>query len=307
MDWINPPQFVRRFSLQQILQHGVAIVISVMLLSSGLFMKGWGGLHAALGLGAAALLAIHLFSLLVIGVRHDVSVEQIAFLPVGGERDADGNPVDGKYTMAERRDYFLILAWSFGVALTGVGLRFPASFGIPDPQAYAWLRILHVAISTAWFLHLFSCHVPARFISAPGGLRFSIFTGKVPLESVESRPGWVASLVEKGVLVPVPVEEKAESERESMQVRAMLDEANRLTREARFEDAAAIFEEALRLYPEYSQARFNLAVARMKQGRPDMAAEQFRIFLEVDPFNPMAGKARDLLDGIGKVSEGGDL
>jgi thioredoxin-like negative regulator of GroEL len=63
----------------------------------------------------------------------------------------------------------------------------------------------------------------------------------------------------------------------------------------------------LLLYPEYSQARFNLAVARLKQGRPAMAAEHFRTFLETDPFNPMAGKARELLDGIGNPDDGGGL
>jgi tetratricopeptide (TPR) repeat protein len=107
--------------------------------------------------------------------------------------------------------------------------------------------------------------------------------------------------------VPVPVEQQAETQRETLQVRELLDEGNRLTREGLYDEASAVFEEALRLYPEYSQARFNLGVSRVRQGRPDLAAEHFRIFLESDPFNPMADKARELLGGISRPAEGGDL
>lgn len=65
-----------------------------------------------------------------------------------------------------------------------------------------------------------------------------------------------------------------------------------------YAEACAAFEEALLLFPDYSQARFNLAVARMREGRSDLAAEQFRMFIQSDPFNPMASKAKELLETI---------
>lgn len=301
MNWINPPETVRRFSLQQMLQHAAAVLLALVLIITALFPKIGGGIHWPAGAAASVLYCIHLFSLLAIGVRHDVATEHIAFLPFGG-RDTS----EGKYTLPERRDYFLILSWSLLLVASGLLLHWPGKFGIPGGKAYAWVRIFHSAVGGGWLLHIFGCHLPFRFIDAPDGMRWAIFSGKASIHAAERRPGWTRSLVESGVLVPVPVEPEEAERKETTQVRELLDEGNRLTRESRFEEAAEVFEEALRLYPEYSQARFNLAVARLKQGRTGLAASQFRIFLETDPFNPMAGKARELLDGIGTPDEGGE-
>ncbi len=308
MKWINPPEFIHRFTLQQALQHAAAILLSVLLMFSALFPKGWGGAHGAIGLAAVFMFLLHLFSLLMIGVRHDVAIEHIAFLPLGESRHAAaGRVFIGKYSLPEKWDYFLILIWSFLVMSSGVALHWPGRFAVPGPKAFSWLRILHAAAGGGWVLHVFGCHASSRFFNAPRGMRYSIFGGKIPLESVEARAGWVSALVDAGVLVPVPAEQQGESQRETLQVRELLDEGNRLTRESRFEEANAVFEEALRLYPEYSQARFNLGVSRMRQGKPELAAGHFRIFLETDPFNPMADKARELLDGIKTPSDGGEL
>jgi hypothetical protein len=300
MNWINPPDAVRRFSLQQMLQHAAAVLLACVLVLSALLPKVGSEAHWIAGIGASVLFCIHLFSLLAIGVRHDVATEQIAFLPFGTKEAGAG-----KYTLPEKRDYFLILSWSLLVVASGLVLHWPGKFGIPGPKAFAWFRIVHAAVGAGCLLHLLACHVPFRFIDAPDGMRWSIFNGKASLGSVEGRSGWTRALVEAGVLVPVPVEPQGEAQRETTQVRELLEEGNRLTRESRFDEAAAVFEEALRLYPEYSQARFNLAVSRLKQGETGLAAGQFRIFLETDPFNPMAGKARELLDGIANDADGG--
>ncbi len=308
MNWINPPAAVKRFTLQQILQHVSAILISLLLIFSALFPARWGGMHGVIGLAAALMFSLHLFSLLLIGVRHDVAIEQIAFLPFGERMHSpEGDAPVGKYSVPEKRDYFLILGWSLLVVTSGLVLHWPGKFGVPGPREFTWLRILHAAAGGGWVLHVIGCHVAARFFNAPPGFRYSIFTGTVPLAAVEARSGWIRALVDSAVLVPVPLESQADTELETMQVRELLDEGNRLTRESRFDEANAVFEEALRLYPQYSQARFNLGVSKMRQGRPELAAEQFRMFLETDPFNPMADKARELLDGIGKPSVGGEL
>ena len=305
MNWINPPQNIKRFSFQQMLQHVAAILLGFLLVLSALYPDFWHGFHSAIGLGSAVLFILHLFSLLVTGVRHDVAIDQIAFLPIGkSDVSPDGKAVSGKYTYPEKWDYFLILFWSFLVIATGVVLHWPGRFGLPGPRDFEWLRLIHSALAAGWGLHLIGCHIPCRFIHAMDGYRWAIFTGNVSLDAVESRGGWVASLVDTGILVPVPVEQQGTSERETVQVREMLDEGNRRTREGQYDEAASIFEEALRLYPEYSQARFNLAVSRIRQGRPDLASGQLRIFLEADPFNPMAGKARELLDGIARSGKG---
>lgn len=165
-------------------------------------------------------------------------------------------------------------------------------------MSYAWLRVAHAGCGAALSVHILCIHVPARWLRARASLRRAILCGDVPLECAEERAGWIAELTVAGTLVPVPEEAPQESQRESLQVRNLLEEGNRLAQQGRYGEACAAFEEALRMFPEYSQARFNLAVARMREGRTDLAAEQFRLFIERDPFNPMAGKAKDLLESI---------
>jgi hypothetical protein len=301
MTWINPPEFVRRFTVHQIVQHWISIVLGGVLIvtaaASPFVTSGIPGeIHVVAGLAAAGFLVYHFFVLVGIEIREDVPVEKVAFIPYS-------RPVDGKYAPWEKGDYFLILLWSVLLAATGVVLRWPGRLGVPGPHAYFWLKILHAGCGAAWVVHLFSVHVPARWLRSERTFRKAVFVGVVPLEDVLSRPGWISDLVAAGVLVPVPTETVSEERLESQKVRDRLEEGNMHAREGRFEEAAACFEEAIRLYPEYSQARYNLGIVRMRQGKTDLAASQFRRFLEMDPFNPMAERAKEMLKDL--ASEGG--
>lgn len=317
MNWLNPPERIRRFTAHQIGQHALAIGIGGVLLGTAVLLSVKRGgsraadFHVIVGLAASTLFAYHIAALIVIGIRSDITVGQIACFPSPGglRRDAAGGDcasVIGKYSPAERADYFACLIWFLPAAATGAALRWPGRFGIPGPTAFFWVRILHAAFGSAWIIHLLYHHVPGRWLRASAGFRAAIFTGHVPLADAERRPGWVNELVGLGILVPAPSDEVPESLRESAEVRRALEEGNRLAREGRFEEACGRFEEALRLYPEYSQARFNLAVARMKQGRREVAECEFRRFLADDPFNPMADQARRLLDAELRREERGD-
>lgn len=302
MNWINPPDSVRRFTVHQVAQHWIAAALGgVLVLTAGFSPFSGSGLaaeiHVVTGLIGAAFLLYHFAVLLSIAIRSDIPAEKVAFLPFA-------TVPDGKFTTGERWDYLLILGWSLCLAVSGIVLRWPGRLWIPGPRAFYWVKILHAGCGAAWVFHILAAHVPARWLRAPADFRRGIFTGTVPLAAVEGRPGWVSDLVAAGSLVPVPAETMPEEHRESLQVRDLLDEGNRLAREGKYDEAAAAFEQAIRLYPEYSQARFNLAVARMRQGRNDLAEEQFRMFIEVDPFNPMAGKARDLLQEIASAGTG---
>ena len=42
----------------------------------------------------------------------------------------------------------------------------------------------------------------------------------------------------------------------------------------------------------------------MKEGRNDLAEEQFRLFIASDPFNTMAIRAKELMDAIRQGSGG---
>lgn len=302
MTWINPPQTVRRFTLHQIIQHWTAAAVgAVLVLTAALspFSRtGWPiRIHVPAGLAGAAMFLYHLMALIAIGIRDDVPSEKVAFLPSGSSHSA-------KFDTAERRDYRNILLWSFLLVITGILLRWPGRFAVPGPRAYFWLRALHAGCGTAWVIQMFSVHVAERWFRAHETVRRSIFTGSVPLAEAEKRSQWTEDLVKAGVLVAAPTETSTEVQRESSKVRDLLENGNRLTREGRYEEAAKSFEEALTLYPDYSQARFNLGIVRMKMGDRERAKEQFRMFIETDPFNPIAGKAREMLDEISGGKEG---
>ncbi len=303
MNWINPPDSVRRFTVHQVVQHWIAAALGgVLVLTAGFFPFPGGGaaaeIHVVAGTIGAAFLVYHFVMLLSTAVRSDVPAEKVAFLPFAAA-------AGGKFAPGERWDYLLILCWSLCLAVSGTVLRWPGRLWIPGPRTFYWIKIFHAGCGAAWVMHMLTAHVPARWLRAAADFRRAIFTGMVPLPAVEERPGWVSDLVAAGALVPVPAETLPDERRESLQVRDLLEEGNRLAREGRYEEAASAFEQAIRLYPEYAQARFNLAVARMRQGRGDLAEEQFRAFIEVDPFNPMAEKARDLLREIAAERTGG--
>lgn len=303
MNWINPPESVRRFTIHQMIQHWTATTAGmVLVLTSALSpftQSGWPSRwHVVAGLAGSAIFFYHLLSLVAIGIRDDVPSEKVAFLPRADSKTS-------KYDTAERGDYLYILIWSAMLVITGILLRWPGRLGIPGPRAYFWLRALHAGFGAAWVIHLLTGHVSGRWFRSPGTVRRSIFTGIVPLADAEKRTEWIADLVKTGVLVPAPTETSTEDHRESGQVRDLLEKGNRLTREGKYNQAVISFEEALALYPEYSQARFNLGIVRMKMGDLEKAREQFRMFIEADPFNPVAGKAREMIEEIGGKT-GGD-
>lgn len=296
MTWITPPDSIRRFTVHQRIQHWVATALGALLLLTAALSpfarSGWPSRwHVIAGWAGIAMFLYHALALVMIGIRDDVPSDKVAFLPSTASKTE-------KYDTAERRDYLYILLWTSLLVVSGIFLRWPGRIGVPNPDAYFWLRAFHAGCGAAWGLQLLSVHVPDRWFRAPGVFRLSIFTGTVPLREAEKRNGWIEDLVRGGVLVPAPTETSTEAQRESGQVRELLENGNRLTREGKFEEAVKHFEEALELFPDYSQARFNLGIACMKMGDPDRAKEQFRKFIEADPFNPIAGKAREMIDEI---------
>ncbi len=316
MNWVTTPATVRRFNWHQVAQHSAATMLWAGLAAtaamSGIWGPSWRNPHAILGLVGGCIFVYHVFFLLAIGARYDVPPDKIAFFPVAWERkrlrgapgDPDPEPI-GKFAPEEKGDYLAILAWSALLVATGVLLRWPGRVGVPGPAAYDGLRAVHAGCGAALSIHILLVHVPGRWLRASAPVRRAVIFGSVPLAAAEARPGWIAELVASGVLVPVPEDTPAEVQRESLQVRDLLERGNRLAQSGLYPDACAAFEEALRLFPDYAQARFNLAVARMREGRADLAAEQFRLFILTDPFNPMAGKAKELLESVVRA-QGGD-
>ena len=307
VNWVHPPERVRRFSIHQLAQHGAATVLWLVLTVSAISMSigagRWGEVHVGVGIVASAFFLYHLLYLVVTGIRYDLPFGKVACVPSGPEWSwlrtgaPDSIPV-GKYSPVEKGDFLTLLLWSLPLVGSGILLRWPGLLGIPGPGAYSWIRVVHAGCGAAITLHILLRHIPDRWVRMPGPFRMAVVNGTVPLEYAEERRGWVEELVAAGVLVPLPEEPVPEVELDSRTVRDLFEAGNRLAREGRFGDASESFEEALRLYPQYSQARFNLAVARAKEGRNDLAEEQILRFLRDDPFNPMVEKARELLESL---------
>lgn len=124
-------------------------------------------------------------------------------------------------------------------------------------------------------------------------------TGKVPWARVEAMwPGWAREIAAEALPAP------AEEEPEAPSVQSLLEEGNRAAREGRYADAEAAYETALRLYPGYSQALYNLAVARARASKTQAAVEALERFLEQDPFSPVAPRARELLTQLQGGADG---
>lgn len=308
MTWLTAPPRIRRFTRHQLAQHWAASAVAVLLILTSVAMiigvPIGATLHVYFGLAGAGLLLFHALYLVGVGIRTDVPLEKVAFLPSREERGAIRSGTThrspaGKYSPAEKADYFGIVLWSTLVAATGVLLYRPTMFGIPSFAAYAWVRTVHAGCAAAWLIHLSTVHVSGRWFGETTGLRNAILSGTVPLEEAERRRGWIADLVAAGVLVPVPEEVVPEERKESQRVRDLLEEGNRLAREGDFGGACTVYEDALRLFPDYSQARYNLAVALTRGGKRTEAREQLLRFIEMDPFNPMTEKAREMLVALG--------
>ena len=311
MNWIRPTETVRRFTPHQLLQHWVAgalwIVLAGSALAAGAGVGGSPSVHAAAGIAGLFFLGYHAIVLAAIGIRLDLPAENVAFLPWGLDWSAlrrmkGSRAGDGKYSPAEKGDYMAILAWSLLAAASGALLRWPSFLGVPGASAYDWIRTAHAGFGAALTVHLLSVHLPRRWCDAPDDFRRAILGGTVPLREAEKREGWVRDLVARGVLVPTPEAAESAEDRESVEVREFLERGNRFAREGKYGEACDSYTEALRLLPGYSQARFNLAVALMRDGRSGEAREQLAIFIEKDPFNPMVVRAREMLDETGKGS-----
>jgi hypothetical protein len=306
MTWLQPPESVRRFTPHQIAQHAaaflawLALTVTAALSSLGL---GWGGkAHILAATPAVGLLLYHILYLAGVGIRRDVPAEKVAFLPWGSEWEVlrgRRNPGSGtgKYAPPEKADYLGILLWAALAAVTGLALRWPSVFRVPSIVAFGWVKTVHAGAGAALAVHILAAHVRFRWLEAPAAFRKAILTGMVRLGDAEVRAGWISELVAEGVLVPAPSRPVPEDQEESRAVRELLERGNRFARDGDYGSACEAFSEALRLLPGYSQARFNLAVALFRKGDAGAAREQLRIFIETDPFNPMAEKAREMLGG----------
>ncbi len=202
-------------------------------------------------------------------------------------------PEAARFSYRERLPYAVFLAVVPTLALSGWAVAHPARAAAIGPDGLVSAAALHGALGACCvpFLlwHVYFAHFQPAALFWNGAW----LTGRAPWARVAAmRPDWAREL-EGGLLAEEQPLEQAAS------VESLLEAGNRAAREGRYGEAAAAYEEALQLYPGYSQALFNLGLVRARGGDRSGAAAALRSFLEQDPFNPVAGRARDLLRELG--------
>jgi tetratricopeptide (TPR) repeat protein len=212
-------------------------------------------------------------------------------------------PRRGRFNYRERFSYTVFLSALPLMAVTGLAFGQPARFhgllGNGGLMAAASLHAglgLGLVLVLAW--HLFFA------LLQPGMLwmNLSWITGRLPWEKVERvRPDWAAEILggfgEETVL-------SAPEPDEAVSAEDLLNRGNEAARQGKFRVAVQFYDQALALYPGYSQALFNLGVALCRLNERDRAREVLQHYLAEDQFGSMSDQARMLLRRLG-VSTGG--
>ncbi len=89
--------------------------------------------------------------------------------------------------------------------------------------------------------------------------------------------------------------EEAKVKKQKMRLEDYLNDGNELAKNKEYDLAIEKYKEAISIYPNYSQARFNLAIVYKKNGQYKEAVDKFNEFISLDPFNQMAGKAKGII------------
>lgn len=310
-----------RMNLNQRAQHGLLVLAIGGALASGLVLerpcgagvpaiRAW---HIFAGFGVIGLLGYHL---LYLTVRGYVEARGWAGFPLrwrpgdfgvalAGMRfllgDAAAPPEAGEYRPSQKVFYWWTLAALALLGATGAGVGFWSRFGSLTllPQIATLHRGCALLLLVTILWHLYG----ALTWEGRWWPEWSWISGEMAAEKARLKvPGaWRRHLGEESARVDAGVEvapeEKARERqsREKAQVQEELEKGNRLALEERYVEALYHYRRALELYPDYSQARYNMARVLVRMGEREMAREAYQQFLAADPFHTLARKAQEAI------------
>jgi len=318
-----------RMNLNQRAQHGLLILTVGVALATGLVLgrpigvgatalRAW---HLLGGFGAVGLLGYHL---LYLAVRGYVESRGLAGFPLrwsGGDFEAAlagvrallGDkvtpPEADEYRPSQKALYWWTLAALALLGVSGGGIGFWSRFGslslLPHLAALHRGCALLLLVSILWHLY--------GVLTWEGRWwpEWSWITGSLAAEkaSVKVPGAWRRHLGEESARADAGAEttpEEKARERQSQEkalVQEELEKGNRLALEERYVEALYHYRRALELYPDYSQARYNMARVLARMGEREMAREAYQQFLAADPFHTLARKAQEAIRELD--SEGG--
>jgi len=310
-----------RLNTNQRAQHGLLALMVGGALASGLvldrpFGSGASAIHAwhvFAGFGAIGLLGYHLLYLAVRGyvesrgwagfpLRWSVGDFEVA---LAGMRSLLGGaaapPEADEYRPSQKAFYWWTLAALALLGATGSGVGFWGRFGSLSllPQIAALHRGCALLLLVTILWHLYGV------LTWEGRWRpeWSWITGSMAAEQASVRvPGaWRRHLGEESAHADAGAaaapEEKARERQsqEKARVQEELETGNRFALEERYVEALYHYRRALELYPDYSQARYNMARVLARMGEREMAREAYQQFLAADPFHTLARKAQEAI------------
>lgn len=307
-----------RMNLNQRTQHGLlACAVGAALVTGFLRTRpleagaaaaqAW---HVAAGFGSLALLGYHLlylavrsyvesrgwagFSLRLRSGDVAAAVDEMRFLFGAGAR-----PEAEEQRSSQKAHYWSVLALLLLLGVTGIGVGFWGRFGTLSvlPQLAALHRGFALLLLAIIPWHLYGVLTwDGRWWP-----EWSWITGEMALEKARLKvPGaWRRHQGEESerTAVDATPEERARERQaeEKAQVQEELEKGNRFALEERYVEALYHYRRALEFYPDYSQARYNMARVLARMGERAMAREAYRKFLDTDPFHPLARKAQDAI------------
>ena len=310
-----------RLNLNQRVQHALLVLTIGGALASGLvldrpFAAGassarlW---HVVAGFGAIGLLAYHLLYLAVRGYVESIgwagfplrwSRGDFEDVLAGVRHLFGGAPAPraaGEYRPSQKVLYWWTLVALAMLGATGSGVGFWARFGsLPLlPQLAGVHRGCALVLLATVLWHLYGVLTwEGRWWPEWSWVTGELAAGKAGVK----RPGaWQRHLGEESARAdsgasPAPEDKARERQaQEKAQVQEELEKGNRFALEERYVEALYHYRLALELYPDYSQARYNMARVLARMGEREMAREAYRQFLAADPFHPLARKAQEAI------------
>jgi cytochrome b subunit of formate dehydrogenase len=293
---------------EQLLHHFFAIVFVLLFLTGFLKFAGagaiFGAAHIVSGYIFLALFFLHIIYLVVQGISKDIPVDEIPFYirfsEIGkylrGEKERYG-----KFSFPERFDYLSLMILSTVACVTGLFLRLPQFIpGMADVTTVYSISKIHYFTGIAISFWVFGYHLYFTVIQPlPGNAPSNIFGKDITPENVlRFRPRWYESLERNGIIETV--EERVDKDKvDREKVTALLSEGNEFFKRGDYHRAEILYLQAIDLYPSYSQAQYNLAMLYIKTGETGKAIREYRRFLEIDPFNPLASQVKRKLKELG--------
>ena len=309
-----------RMNPNQRVQHGLLMLAVGGALATGLILDrpfGAGASsahwwHVLAGFAAVGLLGYHLLYLTVRGyvesrgwagfplrwsggdVAAALAGMRFLFAGVGTLPEAD------KYRPGQKAFYWWTLAALALLGATGSGIGFWGRFGslsllplLVDLHRGCALLLL---VSTLW--HAYGVLTwEGRWWPEWSWITGELDAAKAALKVPGAWRRHQRRLEERAAAGEASPEQQERSRltREKDEVQEELEKGNRFALEERYVEALFHYRRALELYPDYSQARYNMARVLARMGEREMAREAYRQFLAADPFHTLARKAQEAL------------